>query len=263
MNPLFGLKNDGFLTINMLINFGSCVTTPGKFGLPGFMSAVILLLSAEATLAQATSDGHREMTSAALQAIEQSFDLERNRIDVELPAADPRLQIPVCSIPLETSVSRHNSQGGRVSVKVECRDATPWARHVAAHVSVYRDAVVAVRNMPRGAVISANDIALREVDVSMIRGQILDNTEAAIGMEVRRHTNSDAVLSLDMLVTPLMVKRGETVVVTAERAGVVIRQQGVALQDGESGKQIQIRNTRSDRVVQAIVTGPGEVKVIF
>lgn len=247
----------------MVINVSPSVTSPGKACLLSIISAAIVLLSTELTLAQAASDGHLEMTSAAQQAIEQSFDLERNRIEVTLPPADPRIQIPACSIPLETSVSRHNSQGGRVSVRVECRDAAPWARHVAAQVRVYRNAVVALRNMPRGAVISANDIVVREVDVSQIRGQILDNAETAIGMEVRRHTSSDAVLSLDMLVTPLMVKRGETVVVTAERAGVVIRQQGVALQDGESGKQIQIRNTRSDRVVQAVVTGPGEVKVIF
>ncbi|MDP2380727.1 MAG: flagellar basal body P-ring formation chaperone FlgA [Pseudohongiella sp.] len=226
-------------------------------------SAAALLLSAASTFAQAEGDGHQEMASAALQAIEQSFDLSRNRIEIELPAADPRLQIPVCSIHLEASMSRHNGQGGRVSVKVDCRDAAPWARHVAAQVRVYRDAVVTLRNMPRGAVISATDIAVREVDVSMIRGQIIESIDDALGMEVKRHTNTDAVLSLDMLSTPLMVKRGETVVVTAERAGVVIRQQGIALQDGESGKQIQIRNSRSDRVIQAIVTGPGEVKVIF
>lgn len=203
------------------------------------------------------------MTSAALQAIEQSFDLSRNRIEVELPAADPRLQIPVCAIPLATSVSRHNSLGGRISVKVDCRDSAPWARHVSAQVRVYGEAVIAIRNMPSGAVISSADIAVREVDISMIRGQILESVDTALGMQVRRHTNTDAVLSLDMLVTPLLVKRGETVVVTAERAGVVIRQQGIALQDGESGKQIQIRNSRSDRIFQAIVTGQGEVKVIF
>jgi flagellar basal body P-ring formation protein FlgA len=229
-----------------------------------------LLVSAAAASAQVAGDepqpithGHSQMTAAARQAIEQAFDLSSNRIEVELPAADPRLQIPVCALPLETTMSRHNGQGGRVSVKVDCRDAAPWSRHVAAQVRVFREAIVASRSAGRGTMLSAADITVREVDVSTIRGQILESAETVLGMELRRPASAGDVLSMDMLITPLMVKRGDTVVVTAERSGVVIRQQGVALQDGEAGKQIQIRNARSDRVINAVVTGPGEVKVIF
>lgn len=234
------------------------------------LATAVLLLSAAVATAQVASDvyqplsdGHSQMTAAARQAIEQAFDSGTHRIEIELPPADPRLQIPVCALPLETTMSRHNGQGGRVSVKVDCRDAAPWSRHVAAQVRVFREAVVATRSIARGTMISAADIALREVDVSTIRGQILESADAVLGMELRRPSSMGDVLSMDMLITPLMVKRGDTVVVTAERSGVVIRQQGVALQDGEAGKQIQIRNARSDRVIHAVVTGPGEVKVIF
>lgn len=220
-------------------------------------------LSATNATAQTAIDGYLQMTAAARLAIEHAFDAATNRIEVELPAADPRLQIPVCTLPLETSMSRHNGLGGRVSVKIDCRDATPWSRHVAAQVRVFRDAVVASRNMTRGVTISASDISVREVDVSTIRGQILESAEIVVGMELRRPTNTGDVLIMDMLITPLMIKRGDTVVLTAERAGVAIRQQGVALQDGEAGKQIQVRNTSSDRIVHAIVTGLGEAKVNF
>jgi len=212
---------------------------------------------------QSSTDGHSLVTAAARHAIEQAFAFSTNRIEIELPAADPRLQIPVCALPLETAMSRHNGQGGRVSVKVDCRDATPWSRHVAAQVRVFREVVVASRSIGRGTMLSAADIAVREVDVSTTRGQILESADTVLGMELRRPASPGDVLSMDMLITPLMVKRGDTVVVTAERSGVVIRQQGVALQDGEAGKQIQIRNARSERVINAVVTGPGEVKVIF
>jgi flagella basal body P-ring formation protein FlgA len=237
----------------------------GHFTNPYRHLVIITICGLAATNAssQATIDGHAQMTAAARQAIEQAFDFSANRIEVELPAADPRLQIPVCALPLETSMSRHNGQGGRVSVKVDCRDATPWSRHVAAQVRIFRDAVVASRNMARGATIAASDISVQEVEISTIRGQVLESAGTAVGMELRRATNTGDVLSMDILTTPLMIKRGESVVVTAERAGVVIRQQGVALQDGEAGKQIQIRNTSSDRIVHAIVTGLGEAKVIF
>lgn len=229
----------------------------------GVLIISVCALSATNASAQAAIDGHPQMTAAARLAIVQAFEATANRIEVELPPADPRLQVPVCALPLETSMSRHNGLGGRVSVKLDCRDAAPWSRHVAAQVRVFREVVVASRNMTRGATISTSDISVHEVDVSTIRGQIIESAGMAIGMELRRATNTGDVLSMDMLITPLMVKRGDSVVVTAERAGVVIRQQGVALQDGETGKQIQVRNTSSDRIVHAIVTGMGEATVIF
>lgn len=233
-------------------------------------ATAVLLVSAAAATAQITgdeyppiTDGHSQMTAAARQAIAQAFDVSSHRIEIDLPAADPRLKVPVCALPLETTMSRHNAQGGRISVKVDCRDAAPWSRHVAAQVRVFREAIVASRSVGRGTRLSAADMAVREVDVSTVRGQILENADDLLGMELRRPASAGDVLSMDMLTTPLMVKRGDSVIVTAERSGVVIRQQGVALEDGEAGKQIQIRNARSDRVINAVVTGPGEAKVIF
>ncbi len=207
--------------------------------------------------------GWQALAEAAHDAVLAEFAQSSDRIEVELPAPDPRQQIPLCAMPLQTSLSRHNGQGGRLSVRVDCRDQAPWARHVSVQVKVYREVVVTTRSLARGEQLGAGDIALQEVDISQSRGLLLQDLSAAQGMELRRHVSSGSALSSDMLNAPLMVRRGDTVILTAERAGVSIRQQGTALQDGEAGKQIQVRNTRSNRVVQAVVTGHGEASVIF
>lgn len=207
--------------------------------------------------------GWQTLAEAAHDAVLAEFAQSNDRIEVELPAPDPRQQIPVCAMPLETSLGRHNGQGGRLSVRVDCRDQAPWARHVSVQVKVYRQVVVTTRNLARGELLGASDIALQEVDISQNRGLLLQELSAAQGLELRRNVSSGSALSSDMLNAPLMVRRGDTVMLTAERAGVSIRQQGTALQDGEAGRQIQVRNTRSNRVVQAVVTGHGEASVIF
>lgn len=219
--------------------------------------------AAQTSVTAYTMSAYDQLAAAATDAVALEFSNSSERIEIELPPPDPRLQMPTCASALETSVGRHNGQGGRLNVRIDCRDAAPWARNMAVNVKVYREVMVASRNLSRGALLSAADISMQEVDVSQVRGQLIEDPQIAIGMEVRRNINTGTTLSSDMLNAPLMVRRGDTVMLTAERAGITIRQQGTAMQDGESGRQITVRNTSSNRVVQAVVTGHGEARVLF
>lgn len=238
--------------------------------LPGLVLTLWLTLTAFSGTAVAQSgagNAYELLAEAAREAVAREFSNKvsnnSERIEIELPPPDPRLQLPVCASELQTSVGRHNGQGGRLNVRVDCPDPAAWARNMAVNVKVYREVLVSARNLSRGALVSAADISVQEVDISQVRGQLIEDAQLAIGMEVRRNINTGTALSTDMLDAPLMIRRGDTVMLTAERGGVSIRQQGTAMQDGQSGRQIPVRNTSSNRVVQAIVTGHGEARVVF
>src|SRR5690606_6791046 len=119
------------------------------------------------------------LSEAAYNAITAEFATSADRIEIELPTVDPRQTIPVCALPLETSLGRHNGQGGRLSVRVDCRDQAPWSRNISVMVKVYRQVVVSARNLGRGEILGANDIELREVDVSQVRGTLVQDLAAA------------------------------------------------------------------------------------
>jgi flagellar basal body P-ring formation protein FlgA len=228
-------------------------------------------LAASPAMSQGTSaislpgatSAYQMLANAARDAVALEFSNSADRIEIEIPSPDPRLQLPICVSALETSIGRHNGQGGRLNVRVDCRDHTPWARNIAVNVKVYREMLVSSRNLSRGALIAAADVSMQEVDVSQVRGQLIADPQIALGMEVRRNVSAGTALSSDMLNAPIMVRRGDTVMLTAERGGISIRQQGTAMQDGESGRQISVRNTSSNRTVQAVVTGYGEARVVF
>jgi flagellar basal body P-ring formation protein FlgA len=209
------------------------------------------------------SDGTAALRHAAEIALYEAYANESGRVEIEVANLDPRLNVPVCQLPLVARANSNNTQGGRVTVRVDCQDHAPWARHVSASVRIYKEIVVSARTLARGSVLSQEDLVLQEHDISALRGAVIADLNQATGMALRRAINAGNALSLDMLAAPILVARGDTVVLTAERGGIAIRQQGTALQDGEAGKQIQIRNNNSNRVVQAVVTGPGEASVMF
>ena len=104
---------------------------------------------------------------------------------------------------------------------------------------------------------------MMEIDVSTVRTTYMHSADEAIGMELKRSVPANAPLVREALAAPILVKRGDTVMITASTGAIEIRQQAVALQNGELGKQITVRNTNSDNVVQATVTGHGQASVGF
>lgn len=208
-------------------------------------------------------DGRQMIAEAVSAALHDAWAGTRGRVEIEVPPLDPRLQIPSCEVPLQARPANSQNSGGRVTVRVECQDQAPWIRNIIGYVRIYQPVVVADRALPRGTLLTAADLSMREIDISTLRGQALNSRSQVEGMALRRAVSPGTAINLDMVTAPVLVRRGDTVVLTANRGPVAIRQQGVALQDGEAGRQIPVRNHSSNRVVQAVVTAAGEAEVLF
>lgn len=213
--------------------------------------------------------GHQQISTAVREFLESHYEAERlagssvSRVEITVAGLDPRLQIQPCGEALQTRLNQQQAPVGRTTVRVECHDESPWTRYVTASVQVFQPVVYTSRPLARGARIGAADVELQETDISMLRGTILLDVNHAIGLELRRNVGAGSALSADALAPPVLVARGDQVVITAQRGPVAIRQPGIALQNGEKGRQINVRNTSSNRVIQAVVTGPGEAMVVF
>jgi flagella basal body P-ring formation protein FlgA len=57
------------------------------------------------------------------------------------------------------------------------------------------------------------------------------------------------------------VRRGQTVVVISGSPGFEVRATGEALNDGQSGDRIQVRNRQSRRILEGQVEASGVVRV--
>ncbi|EHD2249107.1 flagellar basal body P-ring formation protein FlgA, partial [Vibrio vulnificus] len=52
-------------------------------------------------------------------------------------------------------------------------------------------------------------------------------------------------------------------VIKATKDGMTITTQGTSLQDGATGEQVRVKNDKSQRIIEGIVTGIAEVTVSF
>lgn len=186
-----------------------------------------------------------------------------SRHEINVNRLDPRLRLPLCPPDaISAQLESPSVPVGRVTVRVSCdSDEVRWRLFVPASVDVFQQVVISTRPLARHAVVSAADIALRERNLGQLSGGYLTQPEQAVGLRVRRPIAADAVLSPNQLEQDETVKRGDRVVISAANSRVAVRMPGEALESGSTGSQIRVRNTRSDRVVRARITGPGQVEV--
>ena len=132
---------------------------------------------------------------------------------------------------------------------------------VPGQVHIYRQVVIVNRPLKRKSVLSPTDLVLVERDIGLLNQGFLTDPEQAAGKKLTRPVLPDQVLTAAHLEQAEVIRKGDQVVITARSASVSVRMPGEALSDGATGEQIRVRNQRSERVIKARVTGPGQVEV--
>ena len=183
------------------------------------------------------------------------------RHEIQLSRLDHRLRLPLCNDDaLSASLESPATPVGRVTVRVSCTAPSPWRLFVPAQVSLFQPVVVSTRPLSRGSVVGADDVHLAERDTGLLGSNYLLDPAQAIGMQLKRNVSADSVLSYTQLENNRIVRRGDKVVISAGNSSVSVKMPGEALEDGTQGEQIRVRNSRSNRVIRARVTGPGQVE---
>jgi flagella basal body P-ring formation protein FlgA len=119
-------------------------------------------------------------------------------------------------------------------------------------------AVVALRAVPRGGVITAADVELRMIEPSAkTSGQriVIDSVDKIIGHEARQVLQAGEVVFADDVRTPLLVKRGELISVASQGGGIRVSTSAKALQDGSHGDLIQVEAPDSKQRYDARIVG--------
>ena len=188
-------------------------------------------------------------------ALTQQYSPEQYRIKVlPVPAA---AHLKPCTEMRAEIKSKHLY--GRVPVHVRCEAPSPWSLYASAEVTVEVPVVTSLRAIARGERITRDAIALTPQALQLTRTQTLTRLEDALGKVARRALQPNRALTLNHLMTPDAVTKGERVQISANNGRVQIQAFGTALANGKIGERIQVRNDISRRIIHPWVIAPGQV----
>jgi len=172
-------------------------------------------------------------------------------------------QMPTCEVGvIAERASRQPEVWGRVPYTLKCTQPE-WELRARANVSLVVPIVVARRNISRDDLFDRATMKLEKRDLASVYRDFVTDTRLLSGQRARRSVRAGQAISLSHAVAPLMVERGDQVVIRVEADGVYASMTGEALQDGSKGEGIRVRNHSSGKVITAWVVEKGIVETRF
>lgn len=172
----------------------------------------------------------------------------------------------------------HAPAGADLSVKVERLELAASGNFTAELIAesngvktervIYRGMAVqtialphVIRDIPRNAIVSSSDVEIKKVARSRLPRDVVFDMAEIVGQAARRNLSAGSLIRSIDLEVPKLVRRGDIITITFKKPGLNLSVRGRALGDGALGEAISVVNDRSNRVLEAAVTGAATVTV--
>jgi len=227
-------------------------------------TALLLLGSglAQAITTPKTIEQSVQRHVASLLKQHKLTNTSQQRVDFSVSKVDPNLRLASCSKPLNLNKNGDKLMG-RISIAVRCEGSKPWKIYVPVTIRAYRKVVTAAVPLARNQALEPALLDLTEKDVSRLTQGYFSSIDAVSGKLLNRPLQLSGVLQPNMIIEPVMIKRGDEVIIIAKTGALLVRSAGVAINDGRLGQQIQVKNKSSKRVVMARVISNKQVQVVM
>lgn len=212
-----------------------------------------LLAPAPAFAAPSIASQVEETARAELEKQAEASGLTDARFD--LTVVPPRAA-PACAGPVEVDVL-DTRQATRMRFAVRCPGASRQEYIVRARISA--SVVVAATPIAANEVLTDAHVTVGQRDITSITDPVVSPIDA-VGQTSRRSLRAGDVLRNNSLSAPVLVKRGDAVVMIARQDGIEVSTAGEALDAGAKGALVRVRNASSGQIVRMRVSAAGMVE---
>ncbi|WP_067099986.1 flagellar basal body P-ring formation chaperone FlgA [Marinomonas atlantica] len=196
--------------------------------------------------------------------------VEHKRLQSTYPSARIHIQVqnkvalnylPECNHDIHIENQRPDAVS-RTTYSISCKTPT-WKSYVPVEQSIFIEGIKATSPIARGERINQQNTGIGEVELSSLRGHLYTGTNPPYGLIASRNIRINNFITDHVTEQPDLIKKGSNVLITAQSNSIVVRMNGVALEDGIKGQQIRVKNTSSGRIIYGKVVSDAEVLVNY
>jgi len=184
-----------------------------------------------------------------------------SKLNVFIPTEVSRLAR--CTKPLTSALPAGDRLDlARLRYDIRCEGSNGWELAVTVKPDVYLPILVAKTTLERGKQLAASDVEVKKRNIAGLRDGFISNPDEALGYTLKKRVRELQPIAPSHLDQPVLVERGQQVLMIAEQDGVQAKMMGEALKKGRKGDMIKVRNLQSQRVVTARVDDIGVVRML-
>jgi flagella basal body P-ring formation protein FlgA len=224
------------------------------------LSVLILFLSTQCFSDNKNTDLKNQI-STFLNNYSNTMADKGYRSEYKLGNIDPHLTLNACTTPLNISFNKDPTEQNNITILAQCETPKPWKLYIRAQYDIYSSIITAKETISKGTTITQSMLESQEKITNKGRHTGFSNTNSVVGMIAKRTIRNNMVISANQLRAPSLIKRGDSVIITAANSTIAVSMNGTALMDGMLGQQISIKNSQSKRTIKGRVTDRGHVLI--
>ena len=169
--------------------------------------------------------------------------------------------LAACDNNISITNQRLNSKK-RTTYTISCQNPQ-WKSYIPVSQQILVEAVKAITPIRRKQKINTDNTIIDKVDLTQVRGQIYSPENPPYGLIAKRNININTFVTKELTELPIIVKRGQNILISAQSGLINVKMNGVAAEDGTLGQQIKVKNVSSGRFVYGKVVSEGEIRVNY
>jgi flagella basal body P-ring formation protein FlgA len=222
---------------------------------------VLLVLIACANTAAADTTAE-QLRAAAEQAVRAQYSGAGSRVVIVPTPLNARLHLAACPHALQTRLPYRQGTPSRVAVAISCNGHPGWTIQIPVQMQVFRQVLVTSHPLARGDIAGPADVHTEERDITHLGYGYVESLDQITGHSLARPLMAGAVLEPGDLNGRQTVHAGEEVALVADLDGIEVRTSGMALDGGDTGAHLRVRNENSGRIIDGIVVAAGQVQAL-
>ncbi len=235
------------------------------------MAALTVSMSSDAATASEKQNARKQiynhamkLATADIARVAERKQWKDHQVKVNVFIPSEVSSFPACKTPLQGALPTGDKMDlARLRYDIRCEDGAGWEIGVTVKPDIYIPVVVAKTVLERGEIVSANNIELKKRNISSSRSGYITNPDDAVGLTVKKRIRDMQPIAPSQLEQPILVNRGQQVLMIAEQDGIEARTMGEAMKNGRKGDLIKVRNLGSKKIVTATVDGAGVVRMLY
>ncbi|MDX2322589.1 MAG: flagellar basal body P-ring formation chaperone FlgA [Moritella sp.] len=212
-------------------------------------------------LAYATTDKHQALEKFAESFIKaQLISTENERVSIEVSKIDRRITVTQCEGNISAVLVGNKSLKRTATVRIRCDDAENWQVHVPVKIIRLVPVVVSNRPLSKGSLLTKNNTKIEYMNRVLLRSGYISDLAFVNRARLKRQLAGEQMISTRDI---CLVCKGESVTITSSVGNLTVKTGGLALSNGILGEKINVRNSKSKRIVSGIVQAAGVIQINY
>ena len=203
--------------------------------------------------------------SAAESFIRQQIPQVESQSNVKIITAadglDARLQLNDCASALQAALPSGARIQTRTTVAVSCSAPARWTVYVPVAVESEIQVLVLRQAAARESSLSLGDVEIRRQRVPGVGSLYISDVRQLQGRHLKRPVPAGTLLTAELLIPDILVKRGQQVTLLTALGGIEVRASGKALTEGSVRDRIRVQNLSSQRIIEGTIEAADIVRV--